>query len=212
MRIVTALIRYLQGVMREDAYAQYCRHQVVVDREECAVAYNVRALWKTPGEQPNGLQDSAQGLWVLDQVDPNQVYLLRHSDGSILYQFPTRSKHGSGITVDPDGHVWVASTFGFEIICYDPETGRELRSIPAPGLAPGPGSPHALATLSQTLISLEQRCQTFAHRVTRWITKSSKMGSCASPHRFAITLEMSLRRSASPDHLAGLPTCRASQL
>jgi streptogramin lyase len=108
------------------------------------MAYNVRALWKTPGQQPNGLQDSPQGLWVLDQVDPNRVYLLRHADGVVLREFETRSKHGSGITVDPAGHVWVASTFGFEIICYDPETGREVRAIPAPGLGPGPGSPHAL--------------------------------------------------------------------
>jgi streptogramin lyase len=108
------------------------------------MAYSVRALWKTPGQQPNGLQATPEGLWVLDQVDPNEVYLLRYSDGAILRQFGTRSKHGSGITVDPAGQVWVASTFGFEIICYDPETGRELAAIPAPGLGPGPGSPHAL--------------------------------------------------------------------
>lgn len=108
------------------------------------MAYNVRTLWKTPSQQPNGLQDSPPGLWMLDQVDPNQVYLLRFDDGAVLHQFSTRSKHGSGITVDPEGHVWVASTFGFEIICYDPETGKELHAIPAPGLGPGPGSPHAL--------------------------------------------------------------------
>jgi streptogramin lyase len=108
------------------------------------MAYSVRVLWKTPGVQPNGLQATAEGLWVLDQVDPNEVYLLRYSDGAILRQFSTRSHHGSGITVDPKGRVWVASTFGFEIICLDPETGREISAIPAPGLGPGPGSPHAL--------------------------------------------------------------------
>jgi streptogramin lyase len=108
------------------------------------MAYNVRVLWKAPGQQPNGLQDSPQGLWILDQVDPNRVYLVRHDDGKVLHEFQTRSKHGSGITVDPRGHVWVASTFGFEIICYDPETGRELSAIPAPGLGREPGSPHAL--------------------------------------------------------------------
>jgi streptogramin lyase len=112
--------------------------------EEPTVAYNIRTLWKTPGDQPNGLQATDQGLWVLDQVDPNVVYLLDYADGSIKRQFPTRSHHGSGITVDPDGRVWVASTFGFEIICYDPETGREVSAIPAPGLGPDPGSPHAL--------------------------------------------------------------------
>ncbi|HVB96866.1 MAG TPA: hypothetical protein VNG11_03985 [Chloroflexota bacterium] len=108
------------------------------------MAYKTRALWKTPSQQPNGLQATEQGLWVLDQVDPNRVYLLNYDDGSIIREFGTRSKHGSGITVDPNGHVWVASTFGLDIICYDPETGNELAAIPAPGLGPGPGSPHAL--------------------------------------------------------------------
>lgn len=108
------------------------------------MAYNARILWKTPGSQPNGLQATDQGLWVLDQVDPNRVYLLDYATGAILHEFQTRGKHGSGITVDPSGNVWIASTFGFEIICYDPETGRELTAIPAPGLNNQPGSPHAL--------------------------------------------------------------------
>ncbi|MGH2457437.1 MAG: hypothetical protein ACRDIY_01055 [Chloroflexota bacterium] len=108
------------------------------------MAYNVRALWKTSCQQPNGLQAAPEGLWVLDQVDPNRVYLVDYADGAVRREFQTRSKHGSGITVDPSGHVWVASTFGFEIICYDPETGREVSAIPAPGLGDGPGSPHAL--------------------------------------------------------------------
>jgi len=108
------------------------------------MSYNIRILWKTPGEQPNGLQATSEGLWVLDQVDPNVVYLLNYDDGQILRQFPTRGHHGSGITVDPRGNIWIASTFGNEIICYDPDSGRELSAIPAPGIGPGPGSPHAL--------------------------------------------------------------------
>jgi len=108
------------------------------------MAYNIRVLWKTPGPQPNGLQASADGLWVLDQVDPNRVYLLNYDDGAIVREFTTRSKHGSGITIDPDGHVWVASTFGSEIICYESDTGREIAAFPAPGLTEAPGQPHAL--------------------------------------------------------------------
>lgn len=108
------------------------------------MAYNIRVLWKTPGAQPNALQATPQGLWVLDQVDPNRVYLLRYDDGAILREFETRGKHGSGITVDPQGRVWLASTFGSEIIAYDPESGREVSAIPAPGLTDAPGQPHAL--------------------------------------------------------------------
>ncbi|HLZ09895.1 MAG TPA: hypothetical protein VKT80_14990, partial [Chloroflexota bacterium] len=108
------------------------------------MSYNIRVLWTTPGQQPNGLQATSDGLWVLDQVDPNEVYLLRYEDGSVLRRFTSRGHHGSGITVDPAGRVWIASTFGLEIISYDPETGREISAIPAPGIGPGPGAPHAL--------------------------------------------------------------------
>jgi len=108
------------------------------------VSYNIRPLWKTPGEQPNGLQAASEGLWVLDQIDPNEVYLLRYDDGQILRHFTTRGHHGSGITVDPAGRLWIASTFTFEIICYDPHSGQEISTIPAPGLGSEPGSPHAL--------------------------------------------------------------------
>ena len=91
-----------------------------------------RVLWKTPGPQPNGLQAGPDGIWVIDQVD-NRVYKLDPDGGGVLHSFPTRAKHSSGITLDPWGGVWVASTFGFDIIRYDPFTGAELSSIPTPG-------------------------------------------------------------------------------
>ena len=37
-------------------------------------------LWKTPDRQPNGLQATEEGLWLIDQIDPNDIYLLA-SDG-----------------------------------------------------------------------------------------------------------------------------------
>lgn len=107
------------------------------------MAVSARVLWKTPSEQPNGLQATPYGLWVLDQVDPNVVYLLNYSDGRVINRFQTRSVHGSGITVDPEGGVWVASTQGHEIICYNPETGLEVGAVVAPGPR-GLNQPHAL--------------------------------------------------------------------
>ena len=90
-----------------------------------------RVLWRTPGPQPNGLQAAPDGIWVIDQVD-NCVYKLAYEDGAILGSFPTRAKHASGITLDPFGGVWVASTFGFEIIRFDPRSGEELVAFPTP--------------------------------------------------------------------------------
>jgi streptogramin lyase len=68
---------------------------------------------------------------VIDQVD-DRVYKLDYSDGKVLHSFPTRAKHSSGITLDPAGGVWVASTFGFELLRYDPRSGAEVAALPTP--------------------------------------------------------------------------------
>ncbi len=88
--------------------------------------------WTSPGQQPNGLQATHDGLWVIDQIDPNDIYLLAFEDGQIKRKLPTRALHSSGITVDPDGNVWVASTFTYELICFDSETGQERAAFPTP--------------------------------------------------------------------------------
>jgi sugar lactone lactonase YvrE len=90
-----------------------------------------RVLWKTPGKQPNGLQARPEGIWVIDQIDPNDIYLLSY-EGQELKKIPTRARHSSGITIDPAGNIWVASTFTYEVICFDRETGRELAAFPTP--------------------------------------------------------------------------------
>lgn len=99
--------------------------------------------WKTPGAQPNGLQASAEGLWVIDQVDPNRIYLLSY-DGEVLRDLgETRARHASGITRDPDGNLWVASTFTYELINFDGETGEELAAFPTPPFD-GSGGAHGV--------------------------------------------------------------------
>src|SRR3979411_1270282 len=91
-----------------------------------------RILWKSPGKQPNGLQATPEGLWVIDQIDPNDIYLLDYDSGRELTKIPTRALHSSGITIDPTGNIWVASTFTYEMICFDGETGKDLLSPPPP--------------------------------------------------------------------------------
>jgi streptogramin lyase len=89
------------------------------------------ARWLTPGGMPNGLQATPEGLWVIDQIDPNDIYLLDYADGRELLKLPTRALHSSGITIDPSGNIWVSSTFTYEVICFD-RTGRELVAYPTP--------------------------------------------------------------------------------
>jgi streptogramin lyase len=100
-----------------------------------------RILWKSPGLQPNGLQAMPEGLWVIDQIDPNDIYLLAYSDGQCLRKMPTRALHSSGITIDPPGNIWVASTFTYELICFDGKTGQELIAHRTPPYT-GIGGPH----------------------------------------------------------------------
>ena len=87
--------------------------------------------WKTPGEQPNGLQATEQGLWVIDQIDPNVIYLLSY-EGQEMRRIQTRAVHSSGITIDPQGRIWVASTFSNELISFDRETGKEIVAYRTP--------------------------------------------------------------------------------
>jgi len=98
-------------------------------------------LWTSPGKQPNGLQARPEGLWVIDQIDPNDIYLLRYEDGRELRKIPTRALHSSGITIDPTGNIWIASTFTYELICFDRETGKELCAHPTPPYDKS-GGPH----------------------------------------------------------------------
>lgn len=91
---------------------------------------NIR--WRSPGQQPNGLQASPDGLWVIDQIDPNDIYLLAYQDGRAIRKIPTRALHSSGITIDPEGNIWIASTFTYEVICFERATGRELVAYPTP--------------------------------------------------------------------------------
>jgi sugar lactone lactonase YvrE len=98
-----------------------------------ASATQVKATvrWYTPGPQPNGLQATGDGVWVIDQQDLN-VYLLDWRDGRTLKQFPTATNHSSGITFDGE-HIWVASTFPpIELFQYTTD-GKELRRLPTPG-------------------------------------------------------------------------------
>jgi streptogramin lyase len=105
--------------------------------------YVTKVLYKSPGGMPNGLQSTPEGLWVCDQIDPNVMYLLDPDTGDSLKEIPTRCLHGSGITRDPMGRVWVASTFGYELVAYDVESGREVAAFPTP---PGDqsGGPHGI--------------------------------------------------------------------
>src|SRR5260370_40464778 len=94
----------------------------------------VELLYDTPGHQPNGLQATAEGLWVLDQKD-NKAYLLKIDTGAILRSFDTASNAGSGITFDGEA-LWLSSTYSCRILRVDARTDVTLGDFPSPGTGP----------------------------------------------------------------------------
>src|SRR5256885_318766 len=87
--------------------AASCFAASIEDKEKLPVVpKRVEKAFKAPGKAPNDLQDVPDGLWILDQVDPNKAFKVRYEDGSVLAQIQTESIHGSGITYG-NGALWI---------------------------------------------------------------------------------------------------------
>jgi streptogramin lyase len=91
----------------------------------------VEIAFPSPGPQPNGLQATRDGLWVIDQSN-NKAYLLSYSSGKVLREFLTEADRASGITFDGQ-HLWIGSTYSREIIQCDAQTGKTVRRYFTPG-------------------------------------------------------------------------------
>lgn len=92
----------------------------------------VEERFKSPGPQPNGLHAAADGLWYIDQVDL-KLYRLDWQTGATLFEAPTDTEHSSGITMDDEGSIWIASTFELKIAKLDPATGQTIAKYDSPG-------------------------------------------------------------------------------
>jgi len=101
------------------------------------IAKRVEKAFKAPCKEPNDLQFVSDGLWILDQVDPNKAYKVRIEDGSVIHEIQTESIHGSGITYG-NGVLWIGSTKTSDgsppkTLKVDPKTGKTLASWITPG-------------------------------------------------------------------------------
>ncbi len=92
----------------------------------------VETVFKSPGPKPNGLQATKEGLWIMDQGEGNRVYLVTYEGGKVLREFGTEADRASGITFDGEA-VWLASTYGREIIRADAHTGKTIQRFFTPG-------------------------------------------------------------------------------
>jgi sugar lactone lactonase YvrE len=92
----------------------------------------VEIAFKSPGPQPNGLQATKEGLWIIDQSAGSKAYLVDYADGRVLRSFETDTVRPSGITFDGEA-LWIGSTFSYENVRCSATTGAVLERRPTPG-------------------------------------------------------------------------------
>ena len=101
------------------------------------IAKRVEKVFKASCKEPNDLAFVSEGLWILDQVDPNKAFLVHAEDGSVIRQVQTESIHGSGIALY-NGALWVTSTKTADgsppkTMKVDPMTGKTIKQWVTPG-------------------------------------------------------------------------------
>ncbi len=92
----------------------------------------VEIVFKSPGPQPNGLQATKDGLWIIDQGAGSKAYLVSYDDGKVLRSFETETDKSSGITFDGES-LWIGSTYSREIVRTDAMTGKAIERHFTPG-------------------------------------------------------------------------------
>src|SRR6478672_82672 len=96
-----------------------------LDRIPARRAGKVEIVFDSPGPQPNGLQATREGLWVMDQGAGNVAALVRYQDGKVIRSFQTETDKSSGITCDGET-LWIGSTYSREIVRCDAKTGKTI--------------------------------------------------------------------------------------
>lgn len=89
-------------------------------------------VFKSPSPHPNGLQATAEGLWIIDQGDGARASLVSYDTGKVIREFDTESDRPSGITFDGQT-LWIGSTYSREIVQVDAKTGKAISRHFTPG-------------------------------------------------------------------------------
>src|ERR1700752_477988 len=93
---------FLSGVVTAPAFLASARIAPGRATDDLPViTKRVEKLYTVAGcRQPNDLQFTSEGLWVLDQVDQpgNKAFLVKPETGAVIREIMTESIHGSGIT------------------------------------------------------------------------------------------------------------------
>ena len=94
----------------------------------------VDVVYKSAHSKPNGLQETAEGLWQLDESKDNFVSLTNFSDGKVIREFQAVGANGpSGLTVDGNDVMWINSSDNSMIFSCDHRAGKITAKYWAPG-------------------------------------------------------------------------------
>jgi sugar lactone lactonase YvrE len=89
--------------------------------------------YKSPHAKPNALDIQPDGLWVLDQGAENWMSLVNPADGKLIREFRADANAASGLTIDADNVMWIASTHNSLILACDPKNGKTIAKYWTPG-------------------------------------------------------------------------------
>lgn len=90
-------------------------------------------VYKSPHAKPNGLDIQQEGLWVLDQGPENWMSLVNPENGKVIREFRADVNAASGLTVDEDNVMWIASTHNSLIVTCSPVDGKTIAKYWTPG-------------------------------------------------------------------------------
>ena len=97
----------------------------------------VEIAYKSPHTNPNGLQATKDGLWVVDArttEGANYVSLINFSDGKVIREFQVPGLSApSGMTVDASESVWINSTHSGLIFQCNSQDGKIIAKYSSPG-------------------------------------------------------------------------------
>ncbi len=127
------------------------------------VTKRLEKAFMAPGLHPNDLDAQPDGLWILDQEDPNKAHKVRWEDGKVLVEVQTEGMHSSGIAYH-NGSLYISSTASgpcptcLKTMKVDAKTGKTQQMWDSPGAiearfarpgrpagqAPTPGGSHGI--------------------------------------------------------------------
>jgi sugar lactone lactonase YvrE len=99
-------------------------------------AKKVEIAFKSPHPTPNGLQNTKDGLWIVDETSgpTHWVSLVSFADGKVIREFEIPGMNGpSGVTIDDDDTMWIDSADNSMIFSVNHHEGKVIAKYWAPG-------------------------------------------------------------------------------